>query len=147
MRITEGGFLITKIHHLAGRIFSRKLKEYDIEISPGQGRILFALWRKDGVSIIELAKRTSLGKSTLTDMLDRLEDTGYLKRVPSKADRRKTLIVLTEKTKELQQKYNDVSIEMTELTYQNFKPEEITAFEAYLERVLNNLVKSDSDSQ
>jgi DNA-binding MarR family transcriptional regulator len=147
VRITEGGFLITKIHHLAGRIFSRKLKEYDIEISPGQGRILFALWRNDGISIMELAKRTSLGKSTLTDMLDRLADTEYLKRVPSQSDRRKTLVMLTEKTKKLHQKYTDVSREMTELTYRNFEDDEITAFEGYLERVLKNLVEFDRNSQ
>ena len=144
-KITEGGFLITKIHHLAGRIFSKKLKEVDIQINPGQGRILFALWRGDGISINDLAIRTALGKSTLTDMLDRLEDSGYLIRTPSKKDRRKILITLTEETKKLHQKYNDVSILMSEITYDGFSSEEITEFEDYLRRVLDNLVKYESE--
>ncbi|MFX1513442.1 MAG: MarR family winged helix-turn-helix transcriptional regulator, partial [Promethearchaeota archaeon] len=85
-----GGYLIAKIHQITGRIFSKMLKDNEIsDINPAQGRILFALWRKDGLSIIELAKVTALSKSTLTPMLDRLEKIGHLKRVPSKEDRRK----------------------------------------------------------
>jgi hypothetical protein len=47
----QGGFLISKIHNLSARIFSKKLKEYEIEIGPGQGRIIFALWQEDGIPI------------------------------------------------------------------------------------------------
>ena len=138
-KIREGGFLISKIHHLSGRIFAKMLREHDIEISPGQGRIIFALWRDDGISINELGKRTSLGKSTLTDMLDRLEETGYLRRVPSKTDRRKIMIKLTDKIDALQDTYTKVSLEMTDLCYTDFADEEVDMFEQALERVLENL--------
>lgn len=139
-RQREGGFLIAKIHHLAGRILSKKLKEHHLdEINPAQGRILFVLWRNDGISIQELAKKTSLGKSTLTSMLDRLEKTGYLTRVPSRKDRRKTLIKLSEKDKALQDVYVQVSKEMTELFYSGFTTREIDEFEEYLRRILDNL--------
>src|SRR6266571_2376075 len=51
----EGGFLISRIHQLSGRILARKLKQYEVdEINPAQGRILFALWREDNISIQEL---------------------------------------------------------------------------------------------
>ena len=117
------------------------LREHDIEISPGQGRIIFALWRDDGISINDLAKRTSLGKSTLTDMLDRLEETGYLRRVPSKTDRRKIMIELTDKIDGLQDTYTEVSKEMTDLYYAGFADDEIDIFEQSLKRVLENLTK------
>ncbi len=139
-RLREGGFLIAKIHHLAGRIFARKLKEYRLdEINPGQGRILFALWKKDGVSIQELAKRTLLGKSTLTSMLDRLEEAGFVVRVPSTEDRRKILIRLTEKDKAMRDVYLEVSEEMKELFYRGFESGEIDEFEKSLKRILANL--------
>jgi DNA-binding MarR family transcriptional regulator len=89
--LKQGGFLISKIHQLSGRIFAKKLKEHAIEINPSQGRILFVLWQNDGISIRELAQKTALEKSTLTSMLDRLEEAGYLKRRPSPEDRRKLL--------------------------------------------------------
>jgi DNA-binding MarR family transcriptional regulator len=124
LSISEGGFLITKIHHLSGRIFSKKLKDHGIEISPGQGRILFALWQEDSIPIRELTKRTQLGKSTLTDMLDRMDMEGLVERKASDEDKRRTLVHLTEKTKKLHQKYLAVSMEMAELFYRGFSDED-----------------------
>ena len=136
----QGGFLIAKIHQTAGRLFAKKLKKYDLDrINPAQGRILFALWREDGISVRELAARTSLGKSTLTSMLDRLEDAGHLRREPSKEDRRKILICLTAKDKKMRAVYNKVSREMTGLFYEGFTTREIEEFERSLEQVLANL--------
>ena len=77
---SQGGFLIAKIHQLSGRIFSKLLKKHQIEINPAQGRIMFVLWRNDNIPIQELAKKTSLSKTTLTSMLDRLEIMGYIVR-------------------------------------------------------------------
>ncbi len=142
--VREGGFLITKIHHLSGRIFSRRLRELQVEISPGQGRILFSLWQEDGISINRLGKRTQLGKSTLTEMLDRLEESGHVRRVPSDRDGRKTLIEMTDKTKRSYKKYEHVSQEMTELFYRGLSEDEIDEFEAFLRRVLSNLVDFES---
>ncbi|HZD59718.1 MAG TPA: MarR family transcriptional regulator [Anaerolineae bacterium] len=136
----QAGFLIAKIHYLSGRILSRKLKHYKLnEINPGQGRILFALWQGDGITIQELAKKTSLGKSTLTSMLDRLENSGYLVRIPSKEDRRRIVIELTEKDKTLRSIYSQISDEMIDLFYGGFTNKEIEGFESYLKRVLDNL--------
>ena len=147
-KLREGGFLIAKIHQLSGRIFTRKLKEHRIdEINPAQGRILFVLWQNDGISINELAKKTSLGKSTLTSMLDRLEESGYVIRIPSREDRRKILIQRTEKDKNLQDLYNQVSQEMTNLFYEGFSENEIDKFEQYLKRILHNLVDFEENTR
>ncbi len=140
----QGGFLIAKIHQVSGRIFAKILKKARVsEINPAQGRILFALWKKDGIPITELARKTLLSKSTLTSMLDRLEKAGFIIRVPSKKDRRTILIKRTEKDKRLETKYIQVSDEMTKLFYDGFTPEEIDAFEECLKRILANLTKKD----
>jgi DNA-binding MarR family transcriptional regulator len=138
----EGGFLIAKIHQVSGRIFARILKEYGVDqINPAQGRILFVLWKKDEIPISKLARRTQLDKSTLTSMLDHLEEAGHITRIRSKKDRRKILIKLTEKDKSLQKVYNKVSDEMTGLFYRKFSHEEIDEFESYLKRILANLAQ------
>ena len=72
-------------------------------------------------------------------MLDRLEEIGHLKRVDSEGDRRKKLIYLTEKNKQLKDIYHQVSLEMKELYYKEFSEKEIDQFEEYLKRVLYNL--------
>ena len=143
-KISQGGFLISKIHQLSGRIFSKKLKHFNItDINPAQGRILFALWQKDNIPIQILAKRTSLGKSTLTRMLDKLEETGHLIRVFPDDDRRKVLIQLTDENRKMKKAYEDVSLEMTGLYYEGFSDSEIDQFEGFLERILNNLEKRE----
>ncbi len=144
-RQRQGGFLIAKIHQVAGRVFARRLKEHGIvEINPAQGRIMFVLWREDGISINQLVKRTSLGKSTLTSMLDRLEASGYLRRVPSREDRRQILIHRTEKDKVFEGVYVRVSQEMTRLFYDGFSPTEIDRFEQCLQRILDNLATAET---
>jgi DNA-binding MarR family transcriptional regulator len=135
----QGGFLMAKIRQVSERIFVRRLKEYGIEINPAQGRIMFALWQNDGVSINKLAKKTQLGKSTLTSMLDRLEEMGYLKRRHCRKDRRKILIYRTEKDKAMEGKYVQVSQEMTVLYYEGFSTGEINRFEQALKHILDNL--------
>lgn len=141
----EGGFLITQIHHLGRRVFTELLKLHDIKIGPGQGRILFALWQQDNVPINDLSKRTLLRKSTLSELLDNLEASGYIQREQSEEDKRKTMIQLTEKTRKLQSTYIKLSADMTEIFYKGFAPEESDELEAYLHRILKNLVSQESD--
>lgn len=142
----EGGFLIAKIHHVAGRVFSRMLKAHGIEFNSAQGRILFALWQEDGVPIRELSKRTSLGKSTLTSMLDRLEAAGYIARERSATDRREVLIRRTTKDRETENVYRCVSAEMTDVFYAGLADAEITRFETTLEAILGNLSHYENGS-
>jgi DNA-binding MarR family transcriptional regulator len=144
----QGGFLIAKIHQLSGRIFSRILKQHNIhEINPAQGRILFVLWEHDEIPISELSKKTQLEKSTLTAMLDRLENDGFIRRMASEDDRRKTIIKRTDKDKSFQKAYYQISEEMTALFYKDFSEREVDKFEKYLERILDNLMESGDESR
>jgi DNA-binding MarR family transcriptional regulator len=142
----QGGFLMSQIHHLSGRIFAQKLQKYQIEINPAQGRIMFVLWSNDGIPINELSKKTSLAKSTLTSMLDRLEDAGHLVRASSKDDRRRVLVYRTEKDRAWQETYIQVSQEMTRLFYRGFEESEIDAFEGCLRRIFNNLTTYETSA-
>lgn len=141
----QAGFLMAKIRQVGERVFLRRLKGSGVEINPAQGRIMFALWQQDGVSIQELAKKTQLGKSTLTSMLDRLEAMGYVQRRRSDNDRRKIIIYRTEKDKALERQYVTLSERMTEIWYKGFGDAEIEQFEAYLQRILDNLVACEKD--
>jgi DNA-binding MarR family transcriptional regulator len=138
---------MAKIRQVGGRIFERMLKEYDIEINSAQGRIMFALWEQDGVSINELAQKTQLKKSTLTSMLDRLEKMGYVRRQRSTKDRRKILIKRTNKDKTLESKYVELSQEITKLFYKGFSKSHVDRFETDLGKVLKNLTDFEAESR
>jgi len=144
---SQGGFLLAKIHQLGGRIFARLLKEYGVEdLNPAQGRIMFVLWRNDGIAINELARETKLGKSTLTSMLDRLEQASMIERVPSRQDRRKILIRRTDKDRSLEALYIKVSKEMTRIWYKGFGAEQIARHEQDLQQILDNLTDYETGS-
>lgn len=137
---TNGGFLISQIKQVQGRVLERLLTEADIvEFNGAQGRILYILWQEDNMPIAELSKRTGLAKNTLTAMLDRMEQAGHIKRTPDSHDRRQIRITLTASARKLEQKYNEVSDKMTELFYKEFSNEEIIAFEDALRQILKNL--------
>lgn len=141
---TQGGYLISKIHQLSGRIFTKLLKEADINnLNPAQGRILFALWKQNNVPISTLAQETQLHKSTLTKMLDRLEDSGHLVRKPSQNDRRIVTISLTEKNYLLREKYEAVSTSMREIFYNDMLQEEVMELDRLLNIILGNLVEHE----
>lgn len=142
---TNGGFLISKIKQIQGRVFEKLLAEHGIsEFNGAQGRILFVLWEQDGITISELSQRTGLAKTTLTSMLDRLEEMGHIQRTSSPHDRRALKIVLTPEARSLKERYDAVSAEMNEIFYGGFSDEEILAFESYLGKVLENLLKKEN---
>lgn len=140
IRKTDGGFLISQIKQVGSRIFEKLLEEAGVDAFNGaQGRILYVLWQSDNIPIVELARKTGLAKTTLTSMLDRMENAGLVTRVFDKSDRRQIRITITENARALSDEYEKVSMKMNEIYYAGFTDEEIIAFENTLQRVLDNL--------
>ena len=140
---TNGGFYITQIKQLQGRIFERLLLENDIAISSGQGRILFVLWKNDHLTISEISQKTSLAKNTVSIVVDGMVQKGILERNINPENRRQTIISLTEYAKNMKEKYEEVSQEMNTLFYQGFSDNERNEFEAYLSRILDTLIQTE----
>ena len=137
---TNGGFLVTKIKQLGDRIFEKILGEKNIDAFNGaQGRILYVLWQKDGIPIKSLSEKCGLAITSLTTMLERMENHGLISRVQAETDKRKTLLYLTEKSRSLKSEYDAVSEKMSAIYYEGFSDKEVTQFEHYLERIRKNL--------
>ncbi len=142
---TRGGFLISQIKQVQGRIFEKLLVKSGVDAFNGaQGRILYVLWQKDELPIVELSRQTGLAKTTLTGMLDRLENQGLILRGTEPSDRRQIIIRLTEKATQLSEDYARVSDEMAAIFYSRFSEEEIIRFERALNHILANLMESEN---
>lgn len=143
-----GGHLMTKVTQLGGRAFARLLKEAGIDdINPGQGRILYCLWKRDGIPIKELSQATGLEKSTLSIMLDRLDEEGKITRERDEKDRRTTIVRLSPSSRKRQDAFARVSDEMNRMYYEGFAEDEIDRFESYLARILANLERREAESR
>ena len=136
---TRGGTLLSQVHQVCGRVWNKILRENNMaDLEGARGRIIFALWGNDGVPIKTLCEKTSLDKSTLTGIIDRLERDGYIERKPSETDKRSTLISLTGKEQEFAKNVQKVSNQMNEIFYKGFTDEEILQFDSMLARILEN---------
>ncbi len=139
---TKGGFYITQIKQLQDRIFERLLLENGIEISGGQGRILFILWKTDNLTISEISEKTSLAKNTVSVVINGMVNKGIVKRTINPNNRRQTIVSLTEYAKSLQEKYEMVSQQMNVLFYRGFSEKEQRQFERHLARILETLTEN-----
>ncbi len=140
---TRGGFYITRIKQLQDRIFEKLLTENGIELSGGQGRILFVLWKKDCLTISEISRATSLAKNTVSIVVDGMVKKNILERHINPENRRQTIISLTAYARSLQEKYEEVSRKMNALFYQDFSDKEREEFEACLAKILDTLTRAE----
>lgn len=140
----NGGFLVTKIKQLGDRIFEKILSGKNVDAFNGaQGRILYVLWQGDGIPIKALSDQCGLAITSLTTMLERMEKNGLILREQDAADKRKTLLFLTDKARGLKKDYDSVSDEMGSIYYKGFSEDEIQQLEGYLDRIRINLEEWD----
>ena len=66
--------------------------------------VFLALWEKDDVPVSDLCSRLYLDSGTLTPLLKKMEQEGYITRSRSKDDERSVLISLTEEGRALEEK-------------------------------------------
>ena len=136
----EGFFLIAQIKQVGDRTLERIMTKKNIDIFNGaQGRILYVLWKRDGIPIKELAKQTRLAMSSLTTMLNRMEAAELIHRQHGDKDRREVLIFLTETSRALKLDFELLMYEINSIYYKNFDMWEIIVFESYLHRILENM--------
>lgn len=136
---TKGGTLLSQVHQVSDRVWGKILRKHNMDnLSGTRGRVIFALWSKNGVPIKTLCEKTCLDKSTLTGMLNRMERDGYILRKRDDADKRSALIYLTGKEQDFLSQVEEVSDEINHIFYKGFSDEEIIQFENYMERILAN---------
>ncbi|MFE3558063.1 MarR family winged helix-turn-helix transcriptional regulator [Streptomyces sp. NPDC059193] len=82
---------VARLHRIAA---GRALR--DLGLHPGQEFLMMHLWDSGAVRQSELIKAVGLDPSTVTKMLQRLEQAGHVRRRPDPADRRASLVEATE---------------------------------------------------
>ena len=70
--------------------------------------VFLVLWERDGLTVGEIGERLLLDNCTLSPLLKKLEQAGYVRRERSREDERVVVITLTEAGRALQEKAKDV---------------------------------------
>lgn len=87
-------FVLTKAQHTVHQLFKAELAPYGV--TPGQYGVLRCLWDENGQTAKQLADRLCLDGSTVTGILDRMEQKGLIKKQADPKDRRALKVQLTE---------------------------------------------------
>ena len=143
---SNSGFYVSRIKQINTRLLTKLLAQKNITAFNGeQGRILHVLWENDGISNQELSKRSGLAMSSLTTMLERMEEKNLLTRKGCPKDKRKCLLFLTDYANSLKKEYDEISDKMTKLSFEGISEDERLAFEKTLENILHNLEKAEQE--
>ena len=70
------------------------------------------LWEKDGISVSEIGSRLMLDNGTLSPMLKKMEQAGYIERKRSSDDDRVVIVSLTKKGRALQDKAKEIPMKV-----------------------------------
>ena len=139
-------FRIGCIREKANALIVRELKRRVFRVLSLPRSLLSSFYRRS-LSLNTLAERVQRSVSTVTVLVDKLEENGYLQRRRSESDRRVTLVSLTEPGRSLSGNFLEISRTLEERVLRNLTREEVSVLDGLLERILENLREGERVSQ
>ncbi|MEU8620842.1 MarR family winged helix-turn-helix transcriptional regulator [Streptomyces sp. NPDC048623] len=128
---------VARLHRFAA---GRRLKE--MGLYPGQEFLMMALWDCGPVRQSVLIRELDLDPSTVTKMLQRLEQSGHVRRRPDPDDRRAVLVEATEEGEALRARVEEVWCSLEEHSLTGLTPAERTELTRLLARLEENLCRA-----
>ena len=98
--------------------------------------VFLVLWEKDGLTVGEIGEKLLLDNGTLSPLLKKMEQAGYVRRERSRKDERVVVITLTEAGRALQEKAKDVPAKVAGCI--DLPPEKAQALYGLLYELLEN---------
>lgn len=131
---------VARLHRItAGRLLK------GLGLYPGQEFLMMHLWDTGAVRQAELIKAMDLDPSTVTKMLQRLEQAGHVRRRPDPDDRRAVLVEATEESCALHAEVRDAWSDLEEHTLAGLGPAERAELTRLLAMVEENLCQETGD--
>lgn len=131
--------LISRIQNKANRFIVAELKKYGITgIAPVHGDILLALFFHKRITMQDLAKLVDRKKSTITTLVEKLIQLGYVQKQKDENDNRYFIISLTDKGKSLKVPLIEVSMNLINTVYQDMPMDQRTQLVKGLTEINNN---------
>lgn len=87
-------FSAYNVSRLFAQFYEKKLKQFGITYS--QYLVLLTLWEENPQTLNSIGRHLDLSSNTLTPLLKRLEQSGWVKRERQQSDKRQLIITLTD---------------------------------------------------
>lgn len=126
--------LISILYREHAKYLNEKVK--DENLSYGLQPILVKIYREENIIQEDLAKAFNLNESTITRNLKKLEEKGFIERIPNK---RTKIIRVTQKGAKTARKVMDYDEKWDEKLKSNLSDEEYTIFKDTLQKICEDL--------
>ena len=132
--------IISRIRENSSKFLTKKLEENGIKgVVPSHGDIMAELFKTEKCTMKELSEKIHRTKSTVTTLVEKLLELGFVEKEKSAKDCRITYIKLTTRGKSLKPAFIKISEELNAKVYKNFSTEEADLLEQLLEKLNQNL--------
>lgn len=98
-------FSAYNVSRLFAQFYEKELKSFGLTYS--QYLVLLSLWEENPQALHSIGQKLDLSSNTLTPLLKRLEQSGWVTRQKSDQDKRQLIVSLTQKGKEQKQPIYD----------------------------------------
>lgn len=126
---------ISLIYRQHAKFLNEKVK--DENLSFGLYPLLITIYKNKGIIQEDLAKKYHLNESTITRNIKKLEDKGFIERIP---DKRKKIIKITKKGKYTAEKVMDYDEKWDLEIKKNLTNEEYQTFIRLLKKICEDLL-------
>ncbi len=134
-------FLLNRAATRVAGSFSNTLKEHGMTITTW--RLMASLYQHDTLRIGELSEFTSIELWTVSRMITRLEEEGFIRRERVGGDARTVNAALTNKGRELVETLIPEAHVQERGAIEGFTPEEVAQLQQLLHRIYRNLHATD----
>jgi len=144
IRVRRGNFLYT-LNSIRQRLFAyleSELARQGIHgITPSHGDILHILYKKGPLHLRDLTELSLKDKSTLTTVISRLEENGYVTRVRDENDKRLVNIRFTDKAETIKPALEQISEKMNSQLFERLSEEEKNTLFNLMSKISHNAEK------
>ncbi|HBK52945.1 MAG TPA: MarR family transcriptional regulator [Syntrophomonas wolfei] len=126
-------FVLTKAQQSVHQLFKAELIPHGV--TPGQYSVLKCLWKDNGQTVKQLAEHLYLDSSTVTGILDRMEQKGLIKKKADPKDRRALQVLLTEKGQALEEPLSQAILNANKKAVQQMNDKEYESLKELLHKL------------
>ncbi|MDF2615649.1 MAG: transcriptional regulator [Sedimentibacter sp.] len=126
-------FLISKCNQKAVGIANKCLS--DLNLTPAQAVTLHTLLMHDEINQLTLGEKIQKDRTTTSSILQKLEENGYIKRETDPVDRRSSIIYVTQKGNDVQDKLSEKLNEINSTFSENLTNEELETLNSLLKKL------------
>ena len=131
------GYRIKLLSQLLYRKFSDRLEPFGL--TPFHWLVLCCLWQEDGLPTSGIGEKLQQVGGTLTGVLDRMEERGFVRRAKDPVDRRICRIWLTDSGQDLEDVLPQIVAELHAETWAGVSDQAQTQFSQSLNQAIANL--------